>query len=42
LQILKKGYRQFDEINKNFQRLENDLRVTKASLETTDRNAQMM
>ena len=35
---MKRGYKQFEEINKNFLKIENDLRLIKGNQEATDRN----
>jgi hypothetical protein len=38
---LKRSYRQFDEINKNFNKIDNEIKIQKLQLENLDRNIQV-
>jgi len=38
---LKRSYRQFDEINKNFNKIDNEIKIQKLQLENLERNIQV-
>ena len=38
---MKRSYRQFDEINKNFNKIDNEIKIQKLQLENLDRNIQV-
>ena len=38
---MKRSYRQFDEINKNFNKIDNEIKIQKLQLENLERNIQV-